>query len=801
MDLLKACTKTFLTIFVGLFFVIIISRPVQAAIGDIYSSPSNGFIETPSGQNSASSTGLNVLNLDTLGSNPSFPGSVKSISFWGYGNPTFGTGSTTINCKINAITIASVVKAVYSFLPNVFVGAVNPYVAGNTYGGVDGSQLNWHWGSILLNDPFNGACNFSSGDRVDITFASGNPLLAAHDANGLSVGSMSTTLYPLGACTNIVATTTNVSTNIAANTTWNANQTYVVSGSVAINSGKTLTVQPCSVIKFATATSTLTVNGVLDAESTSSPIYFTSYKDDTVGGDTNADGPTTAPSAGDWKSIITSSTGSTTLSDVVVAYGGSTGTTSPMVYNTSGKLAIVNSTIATSSSYGVGMAGGTVNIASTTLNNNLSGAAFINLSSGGTFTHAATTDSGNGVNGIVVSGTINANTEWTKDRTVSPIPYVPKGVVTIATAKTLTIDPGVVVKFNDPTSGLSVNGTVNAQAANNSTIFLTSIYDNETESLATSSPTTPAGGDWKDITVNSGGTTNLSNAVVRYGGHVATSTSGSLLNNNGGNINISASSTIAYGTTYGIKNTNGTTTVTTSDLAYNNYGLYVSGGSASITASSTIHNNSLYGVYNSTTATTTATGDFWGDNSGPYNALYNSSGVGNAASNKVSFFPFIGGNGTTSQIHYVEPSGNTAVVGSYLTTTSDTKYASQLSTATTTWNALGSINITPATTSPSIPPDLYITDENTSDLPETGRYISAGTGMGTSTILLNQYFLNQSTTNDIVNTITHELGHALGLDHSFTGNIMYFNKNPQTSLGSQDISDYDCLWLTQTCSH
>lgn len=371
---------------------------------------------------------------------------------------------------------------------------------------------------------------------------------------------------------------------------------------------------------------------------------------------------------------------------------------------------------------------------------------------------------------------IISNTIWTAGSI-----HVISGDVAVASSTTLTIQPGTVIKFDTSTSSsLTVNGTLNSNGLPNTDtnlneVFFTSIKDDalggDTNNDGSSTP--PSSGDWKGIVVNSGATANFYHTTITYGG-----SAGALINNLGGTLNL-ASSTVAYSSSKGVNTSSGQTELTSSDLGFNTYGLYLSGGSASITASSTIHDNSSYGIYNNTINSINANGNWWATSTGPYNPTSNPGGTGDRVSDYVDYSDFI------SNIHFV--TGTSSVFQNEIHYQASTTYSSELASSLATWNSLNSVNLLSSSSSPVT---LDIVDVDFSDLAWKGAY-----GPGTPGIIdLNAAFLDYEPTNNIENTIAHELGHALGLGHSYTGNIMNQFQSSQTTLGSQDKNDYYYLW-------
>jgi len=412
-----------------------------------------------------------------------------------------------------------------------------------------------------------------------------------------------------------------VSGTISGTVHWtaNANFPYIVYGGLTVDEGASLTLDPTTVVKFENSASRLTVRGTLTADaSAGSEIIFTSLQDDGYGGDTRNDGGTTTPGPGDWNQILVEG-GTATLDHVVIRYGagGSYSNSCGMLRN-EGDLSLTNSDVSYSAYTGLchdgveavvdgcmfahnNHFGGWLTIDSTAspaqltnnvFNNNGSYAARIYYYNNRTASTANNTGSGNGYDGIQVSGTISGTVHWTAN---ANFPYIVYGGLTIDEGASLTLDPTTVVKFENSASRLTVRGTLTADASAGSEIIFTSLQDDGYggDTRNDGGTTTPGPGDWNQILVE-GGTATLDHVVIRYGA--------------GG----------SYSDSCGMLRNEGDLVLTNSDVSFSLYdGLCDRGTSVTISGNS-FHGNVRYGVYNvNTSVQVNAENNWWGSYDGP----------------------------------------------------------------------------------------------------------------------------------------------------------------------------------------
>jgi hypothetical protein len=194
------------------------------------------------------------------------------------------------------------------------------------------------------------------------------------------------------------------------NQTWTKDTIpYVVSSTLTIPVGVTLTLEPGVVVKVGDSQH-IYIYGTLDAQGTTAmPIYFTSVHDDEIGGDTNGDGAATSPgtatsTANRWANIQLLSGSVVNLGHVIARYGGY-GSPYANIYNTFGDLAFTNSTSTLAYQSGISHSSGTSTITDSVLNDNQYGLQA--TSAGGTIEVASSTIMNNSSIGINASGLLS----------------------------------------------------------------------------------------------------------------------------------------------------------------------------------------------------------------------------------------------------------------------------------------------------------------------------------------------------------------------------------------------------------
>ncbi len=155
---------------------------------------------------------------------------------------------------------------------------------------------------------------------------------------------------------------TSVTGDIQSDTTWVlAGSPYIVENETYVLPGATLRIEPGVVVKLRRPFSALFVTGSMIAEGTSSsPIFFTSYRDDSVGGDTNGDGARSVPAPRDWDKVFVGSGGRVSLAYATIRYAGQFAP-SAALYNNGGTVSSTGSTFS-QSIVGVYAEGGTTTI-------------------------------------------------------------------------------------------------------------------------------------------------------------------------------------------------------------------------------------------------------------------------------------------------------------------------------------------------------------------------------------------------------------------------------------------------------
>ena len=325
-----------------------------------------------------------------------------------------------------------------------------------------------------------------------------------------------------------------ITSNITTATTWLDGKIYLIK-KYDFYVEASLTIQGGAIIKFHPTLGPYMMLGtagtVIANGSASKPIIFTSYKDDSHGGDTNADGTATTPASKDWGYVNTNGMNGSIFNYCEFYYGGNDSYSTTLSVESNSSATVTNCTFAhndgNDASGGYGVLDASNASAATVIQGNifydnirpLSINTLFSLDNSNVFHNPANNTQTNTYNGIFVESIneVTSNITWSEKE----VAYViDDNDFWIDNTFHLTLADSVVLKFLPSSEIVLANGSSSIVNYNGSGVYFTSFKDDtkKGDTNGDGSVTTPANSDWEGI-YDDQGSAYVSWSSILYDNH------------------------------------------------------------------------------------------------------------------------------------------------------------------------------------------------------------------------------------------------------------------------------------------